>query len=287
MTSWLGRIPAVVLVLAAIASVQLGSSLAKGLFTVAPPVVAAWLRVTGAALLLGALVRPRLRERSTAQWRIVVAHACCLTGMNAVFYQAIMRIPVGMAVTFEFLGPLAVATLTSRRRRDLLWVLLAGLGVALLGMSPEPLDGIGVALALLAGACWACYIVLTPRLAAEWEGFTGLTTAMVIGSVLLTPFALLTTAWSNTWLQCPGVWLLGLGLGVLSSALPYGLELRALERMPKATFGILMALEPAAAALVAWLWLGEGLGPVELAAMILVIAASIGTVVTSRRSPSA
>ena len=286
MTGWLGRVPAVVLVLAAIASVQSGSSLAKGLFVAVPPVVAAWLRVTGAAVLLTILVRPGLQARSRAQWRIVVTYAVCLTGMNALFYQAIERIPVGMAVTFEFLGPLAVAVLTSRHRRDLIWVLLAGLGVAVLGFSPEPLDGLGVVLALAAGACWACYIVLTPRLAAAWEGFTGLTTGMLIGTVLLAPAALVATSWFGPWYHSPAIWGLGLGLGLLSSALPYGLELRALERMPKATFGILMALEPAAAALVAWLWLGEHLGWSELAAMTCVIAASIGAVVTSRRQPS-
>ena len=248
--------------------------------------VAAWLRVTGAAVLLTILVRPGLQARSRAQWRIVVTYAVCLTGMNALFYQAIERIPVGMAVTFEFLGPLAVAVLTSRHRRDLIWVLLAGLGVAVLGFSPEPLDGLGVVLALAAGACWACYIVLTPRLAAAWEGFTGLTTGMLIGAVLLAPAALVATSWFGPWYHSPAIWGLGLGLGLLSSALPYGLELRALERMPKATFGILMALEPAAAALVAWLWLGEHLGWSELAAMTCVIAASIGAVVTSRRQPS-
>ncbi|MDO5081947.1 DMT family transporter [Arachnia propionica] len=286
MTTWLTRVPAVVLVLTAIVSVQLGSSLAKGLFTAVHPVVAAWLRVTGAALLLGIVVRPRLRDRTRSQWRIAATYAVCLTGMNALFYQSIQRIPVGMAVTFEFLGPLAVAILTSRHRRDLIWVVLAGTGVALLGLSPEPLDGPGVLLALLAGACWACYIVLTPRLAAAWEGFTGLTTGMLIGTVLLAPAALAATPWSGPWFCSPTLWGLGLGLGLLSSALPYGLELRALERMPRATFGILMALEPAAAALVAWLWLGEHLGWGGLAAMTSVIAASIGAVLTSRRAPS-
>ncbi|MDO5065711.1 MAG: EamA family transporter [Propionibacteriaceae bacterium] len=287
MTGWLGRVPAVVLVLAAIASVQLGSSLAKGVFSVAPPLVAAWLRVTGAALLLGIVVRPRLSGRSQEQWRIVVTYAVCLTGMNALFYQAIQRIPVGMAVTFEFLGPLAVAILTSRHRRDLIWAALAGGGVAMLGFSPEPLDLLGVLLALAAGACWACYIVLTPRLAAHWEGFTGLTTGMLIGAVLLAPAALIATSSASPWYLSSTAWGIGLGLGLLSSALPYGLELRALERMPRATFGILMALEPAAAAFVAWLWLRESLGWSELAAMTFVIAASIGAVVTSRREPSA
>ncbi|RRD51219.1 DMT family transporter [Arachnia propionica] len=286
MNALLGRIPAVVLVLAAIVSVQLGSSLAKGLFTAAPPLVAAWLRVTGAALLLGVIVRPRLTGRTPAQWRLVIAHAVCLTGMNAVFYEAIRRIPVGMAVTFEFLGPLLVAILTTRRRSDWLWALLAAVGVAMLGFSPEPLDPVGVVFALTAGGCWALYIMLTPRLAEQWEGFTGLATGMALGTVLLGPLAVLATPGFGPWYVHPSVWVMGLGLGLLSSALPYGLELRALERMPRSTFGILMALEPAAAALVAWGWLGESLGWHELAAMTMVIAASVGTVVSARRDPS-
>lgn len=278
MTRLLSRVPPLLLVLTAVVSVQFGSSLAKGLFVAAPPLVAAWLRITGAALLTAAIFRPRLKARSSRAWKVAIAYAICLAGMNSVFYLAIQRVPVGMAVTFEFLGPLTVAVLTSRRGRDLVWVALAGGGVALLGFSPEPLDPLGIFFALVAGAFWGCYILLSSHLAANWEGFSGLTVGFGLGAIALVVPAIVTSLGSTRWFHDPGVIALGVMLGLLSSAIPYGLELRALERMPRATFGILMSLEPAAAAVVAWLWLGESLGIVELAAMGMVIAASSGTV---------
>ena len=177
----------VLLVLTASTSVQIGSSLAKGLFIATPPHVAAWLRILSAAILLSIVFRPRLRGRSRGHWLSALGYGLSLTGMSAIFYLAIQRIPVGMAVTFEFLGPLAVATITSKNRRDLLWVVLAGVGVALLGFSPAPLDPVGVLLALLAGTCWGVYILLTPMLGARWEGFSGLTVGFWIADTTLLP----------------------------------------------------------------------------------------------------
>ena len=275
-------LPPVLLVLTATSSVQIGSSLAKGLFTAAPPQVAAWLRILFAAVTLGIVFRPTLRGRSRGQWLSALGYGVALTGMSAVFYLSIQRIPVGMAVTFEFLGPLAVATFSSKRRRDLVWVAPAALGVVLLGLSPAPLDPIGVTLALLAGACWGGYILLTPMLGARWEGFSGLTVGFWIAAALLLPVTLVTAVTDTySWALDPSVWGMGLALGLLGSAIPFTLEMRALQRMSRATFGILMSLEPAAAALVAFLVLGEQLGVVELVAMGLVILASVGSVRSS------
>ena len=275
-------IPPVLLVLMATTSVQIGSSLAKGLFVATPPQVAAWLRILFAALFLSAVFRPTLRGRSRGQWLSAVGYGVALTGMSAIFYLSIQRIPVGMAVTFEFLGPLTVAAFSSKRRRDLIWVAIAALGVVLLGISPAPLEPVGVVLALLAGACWGAYILLTPTLGARWEGFSGLTVGFWIAAILLLPVTLATAITGEySWALDPGVWGMGLALGLLSSAVPFPLEMRALQRMPRATFGVLTSLEPAAAALVAFLLLGERLGVVELIAMALVILASVGSIRSS------
>ena len=275
-------IPPVLLVLMATTSVQIGSSLAKGLFVATPPQVAAWLRILFAALFLSAVFRPTLRGRSRGQWLSAVGYGAALTGMSAIFYLSIQRIPVGMAVTFEFLGPLTVAAFSSKRRRDLIWVAIAALGVVLLGISPAPLEPVGVVLALLAGACWGAYILLTPTLGARWEGFAGLTVGFWIAAILLLPVTLATAiSGEYSWALDPGVWGMGLALGLLSSAIPFPLEMRALQRMSRATFGVLTSLEPAAAALVAFLLLGEQLGALELTAMALVILASVGSIRSS------
>ena len=275
-------IPPVLLVLMATTSVQIGSSLAKGLFVATPPQVAALLRIRFAALFLSAVFRPTLRGRSREQWLSAVGYGVALTGMSTIFYLSIQRIPVGMAVTFEFLGPLTVAAFGSKRRRDLIWVALAALGVVLLGISPAPLEPVGVVLALLAGTCWGAYILLTPTLGARWEGFSGLTVGFWIAAILLLPVTLATAiSGEYSWALDPGVWGMGLALGLLSSAIPFPLEMRALQRMSRATFGVLTSLEPAAAALVAFLLLGEQLGALELTAMALVILASVGSIRSS------
>lgn len=269
------------LVLVAIASVQFGSSFAKLLFASAPPWVAAWLRLLGAAVILVLLARPRLNGRTRRDWSLVLGYGLSMVAMNVVFYLAIARIPIGVAVTVEFLGPLGVAVLSSRRRRDYLWVGLAAIGVLLLGFQPAALDPLGLALAALAGVFWGVYIILARPTGLRWEGFTGVTMAACIGAVTLFPLVFLPG--DHSWVVRPEVWLWGAALGLLSSVIPYGLEMRALRIMHRGTFGILMSLEPAAAALAALVLLGEGLSALELAAMGCVIAASIGAV---RSSPS-
>lgn len=279
------RLPPVLLIGVAIASVQLGASFAKDLFASAPPVAVAWLRLASAAVMLTVIARPRLTGRDRRQWLAVLAYGAVLTAMNYTFYLAIERIPIGMAVTFEFLGPLGVALAGSRRPRDFLWAGLALLGVALLGFTPGDLDPVGVLFALLAGALWASYIVLAGPTGRYWSGVTGVTIASWVGAITLGVPALVTAfsgaggasgAGAGSWLADPRVWLIGCLVGLLSAVVPYGLEMVALRRIDRGVFGILMSLEPAAAAVFALLVLGEQLRPIELAAMACVIIASIG-----------
>ena len=275
----------VVLVIIAIASVQLGSSLAKDLYSAAAPLTVAWLRLLGAAVVLGLITRPRLRARSASDWAWVVAYGLCLAGMNVTFYLAIERIPIGMAVTLEFLGPLGVSVALSRRARDLLWVGLAAVGVALLGFSPGDLDPVGVFWALAAACLWAGYIRLAGPTGRRWSGVSGVAVAFWVGLAGLTP-----VVWALDLFPAavPAVWGLGLMIGLLSSAIPYGLEMMALRRIEPRIFGILMSLEPAAAALFALALLGETLRPIEILAMACVVVASIGVVRSSRPArPSA
>ena len=266
-------VPAVALVLLAIASVQLGSSMAKGLYDLATPLHVVWLRLLGASLALALVARPRVRGRRASDWALVGAYGLTLAVMNFSFYLAIERIPIGMAVTLEFLGPLGVALAASRRARDLVWVLLAGAGVALMGASPGDLDPVGVAYALVAGACWAAYIVLSVPTGRRWSGVTGVTVASWIGFAAMSGFVLAT---GSSLATDPRVLGLGLLVGLLSSALPYGLEMVALRTIPRGVFGVLMSLEPAAAAAFALVLLGEQLRPVEVVAMASVVVASIG-----------
>lgn len=275
------RVPPVLLVVVAIGSVQIGASFAKDLFQAAPPIAVAWLRLALAAVMLAFIAGPRLRGRTRRDWLVVLAYGVAMALMNGSFYLAIQRIPIGMAVTFEFLGPLAVAIAGSRRGRDYVWAGLALLGVALLGFTPGELDPIGILLALLAGAFWAAYIVLAGPTGKRWSGITGVTVASSVGALILAPAALVSMP---QWAANPKVWLIGALVGVLSSIVPYGLEMMALRRIDRGVFGILMSLEPAAAALSALLLLGEQLRPIELAAMACVILASVGA--TRGQAPS-
>jgi len=263
-----------VLVLGAVASVQSGAAVATRLFPEVGPGGAVLLRLALSALILLCFARPRLRGRSRVDLGWAVAYGVALGGMNATFYEALSRIPLGVAVTVEFVGPLAVAVLGSRRLLDLVWVALAGLGVALLTTGGAGgLDGLGVVLALVAGGFWAAYILLAQRVGRVYPGASGLTAALVVATIVVAPFGLIT---AGTRLWDAGVIARGAAVAVLSSAVPYSLELFALRRMRASVFGVLMSLEPAMAALSGLLFLGQHLRAREWAAVGCVMVASIG-----------
>jgi inner membrane transporter RhtA len=273
------RIPAVWLVIAGIVSVQFGGAIAKGLFHLVPPTAMVWLRLMTSAVILLIMARPRLAGHSGRDWLVVLAFGVSLMTMNWSIYQSFARIPLGIAVTIEFLGPLTVALIGSRRLIDLIWVVLAGAGVALLGASRAALTLAGVGFALLAGLAWACYILLSAQTGRRWPGFTGLAMASVVGAIALAPAAVLE---AGSRLLNPTVLALGLAVGLLSSVIPYSFELMALRRIPPRVFSILMSLEPAAAAFAAMIVLGEFLTLIQWLAMACVVIASIGATRTSQ-----
>ncbi|HYG92607.1 MAG TPA: EamA family transporter [Nocardioides sp.] len=275
---------AIALVLVGIASVQLGAGVAKNLFDEITPTAMVWLRLATSSLVLVLLARPALRGRDRVDWLTVLGFGVSLGLMNWAIYQSFSRIPIGIAVTIEFVGPLVVAVIGFRRPRDLAWVGLAAVGVALLGFERTGLDPVGVGFALLAGAAWAGYILLSARTGRRWEGIDGLAVASVVAVLLLSPALLGTDAGP---ISDPRILLLGAAVGMLSSVVPYSCELVALRRLPAALFGVLMSLEPAAAALAGLLVVGEDLRLVQWAAIGCVVVASIGATRASRVPPVA
>jgi inner membrane transporter RhtA len=266
------------LVLAGGVSVQFGGALAVTLMprTGALGVVA--LRLLVAAVVLLLVCRPRLRGHSRADWGTVVVFGITMAAMNGLFYQAVARIPLGPAVTLEVLGPLALSVLASRRAINVVWAALALAGVFLLGGGGfSGLDPVGAAFALGAGAMWAAYIVFSARTGRRFPQADGLALAMAVGAVLFLPLGI---AESGTKLLDPVTLGLGAAVALLSSVLPYTLELLALRRLPASTFAILMSLEPALAATAGFLILDQTLTAPEAAAIALVIAASMGAVRT-------
>jgi len=270
-----GAVPPTVLVLVGVGTVQIGASLAKSLFDDVGPGGTVLLRVLLAAIVLMAIWRPRTTGIGRRDWLLVVAFGVALAGMNFAFYSALDRIPLGVAVTLEFVGPLGVAVAGSRRALDLLWVLMAAAGILLLAdpFSGGGTDAAGAALALLAGAFWAAYILLSARAGQAFPGGSGLSLAMVVASAVLLPFGIAEGGWE---LLDPQVLLVGAGVAMLSSAIPYSLELEALRRLPAHVFGVLMSLEPGMAALAGFVVLGEVLGLREAVAIGLVVTASAG-----------
>jgi inner membrane transporter RhtA len=232
------------------------------------------MRIAFAAIILMLLWRPALRGHERSDLWLAGAFGLTLAAMNLSFYEALDRIPLGVAVTLEFLGPLGVAVAGSRRALDLVWVLLAAAGILLLAApSGSGLNAGGVTLALIAGACWAAYILLSVRVGRVFPGGHGLALAMVVAGVLVLPVGL---ADGGSGLLQPEILLAGLGVAVLSSLIPYSLEMEALRRLPPHIFGVLMSLEPAAAAIAGLIILDQVLKANEWAGMVLVIVASAG-----------
>ncbi|WP_245916845.1 EamA family transporter [Nocardioides gansuensis] len=267
------RLGPVWLVLVGIVSVQVGAAVAKDLFGTVDPTAMVWLRLVTSALVLVAIARPQLRGRSRDDWLVAAGFALSLGIMNWAIYQSFARIPLGIAVTIEFVGPLTLAVVGSRRARDLLWVGLAAVGVLLLGLEPADLSVAGVAFALLAGAAWAAYILLSASTGRRWPGLDGLAVASVLATVLMTVPAVL--AGGSTLLD-PRVLVIGALVGLLSSVVPYSCEMVALRSLAPSVFGILMSLEPAAAALAAIVVLHELLSPLQWLAVACVVVASGG-----------
>jgi inner membrane transporter RhtA len=272
-------------VVGAIASVQFGSALAAKLFSQVGPGGAVLLRLTSASVVLVIVWRPRLQGRTRRELLLVAVFGLVLAGMNLSFYSAIHRIPLGVAVTIEFIGPLAVAVGGSRRRSDLLWVALAAAGIVVLTHGgTHRLNGLGVAFALTAACLWAAYILLNARLGRAFEGGTGLALSMCVASVVALPAGIVQ---GGLHLLKPRSLALGTAVGMLSSAIPYSFELEALRRIAVNVFGVLMSLEPAMAALAGLLVLGQGLTGRALVGIALVVAASIGAARQTRQPPVA
>jgi inner membrane transporter RhtA len=268
------RASAVGLVLGAACSVQGGAAVAKTLFpTLGPPGVV-FLRLLFGSLALWAIARPQLRGRSRADLQLVAALGVVLVSMNITFYESLDRAPLGVAVTVEFLGPLAVAVLGSRKPVDLVWVVLAGAGVALLanggGKAVHPA---GIALAAVAGFFWALYILLSVRVGRAWPGASGLAPAMALGGLIALPWGVIS---AHRHLGDPQLVGAAVGVGLLSSALPWSMELEALRRLPAHVFSIVLSLEPAVAALAGFVLLHEHLRSRAWFAIALVVLASAG-----------
>jgi inner membrane transporter RhtA len=273
--------PAPALVLGAIASVQGGAAIAIRLFPDVGPDGTVLLRLALSALLLLAVARPRRTgPRTKPDLALAVAYGVVLAAMNATFYQSLGRIPLGVAVTIEFVGPLAVAVAGSRRPLDAVWVVLAAVGVVLLTSGGgEGIDLVGVGWAAAAGVFWGAYILLAQRVGRVFPGATGLAIALSVGTVCVLPFGI---AAAGTRLFRPDVLGRGAAVAVLSSAAPYSLELFALRRMRTSVFGVLMSLEPAMAAVSGLLFLDQHLRAREWVAVVCVMAASVGATQSAR-----
>ncbi|HEY5971499.1 MAG TPA: EamA family transporter [Pseudoxanthomonas sp.] len=270
----------VLAVLVAIVSVQAGASLAKQLFPLVGPTGTTTLRLVMGTLILWLVLRP-WRMRGALPWRLLLAYGVSLGTMNTFFYLALERIPLGIAVAAAFIGPLAVAVAGSRRAIDFVWVALAAGGLLLLvpwDQTQQPLDVVGLLLALLAGACWALYIVFGQRLGAD-HGTRIVAYGSLVAMLVAAPWGI---AHAGSALLSPALLPAALGLGVLSMALPYALEMSALARLPTRTFGLLMSLEPAVAALCGLLFLHERLGMLQWLAIAAIMAASAGATLGAR-----
>lgn len=274
--------PAVLMVIGSCTSLQFGASLATQLFGPLGATGVTTLRLGLAAVMLALVTRPRVRTWTRSQWTAVAVFGLALAGMNGMFYEAIARIPLGPAVAIEFLGPLGLAAILSRKLKDFAWIVLALVGVMILGFDDAggSLDLVGVAFVLGAGFFWALYILASERVGGAVDGAGGLAMALVVGTIALVPFGA-----QGAWTGLTDVHYLALAIGTafLASVVPYALELSALRRLPKAVFGVLLALEPVIAALAGWLLLDQGFGATRALAVLLVVIAGAGSAITASR----
>lgn len=277
-----GSTSALLLVVVGLACQEVGASIAVLLFPEVGPLGMVMLRLVFSAVLLLLIARPALRGHTRAGWTAVIGFGLVLASMNGLFYLALERLPLGVTVTIEVLGPLVLSIVASRRRSAWLWAGLALVGVIALGGGGwDRLDPLGVLFALGAAASWAFYILASARVGREFPKLDGLALAMTVGALIALPFGILD---AGTALLRIDLLALGAAVAVLSSTIPYALELIALRRLPAAAFAILMSLAPATASIAGFVILGQELSWLELVGIALVIAASIGAVRASTRA---
>ena len=273
---------AALLIVGSCTSLQLGAALATPLLAGAGPGATTMMRLLLAGLILLVFCRPRVRRWNRAQWKAALLFGLAMAGMNGCFYAAIARIPLAIAVTIEFIGPLVLAAVLSRRRRDLGWVLLAGTAIAVIGLTDAPatgsLDPLGMLFALASAAFWAFYILSGKRVSADVPGHDALAIAMLVGALVLAPFG---AGALGRLFDSPETAALMLGVALLSSVIPYSLEFAALRRLSARSFGVLLCLEPVIAAIAGFALLSQSLTWLQLVAMTAVVTASLASTLTS------
>ncbi|MET0572876.1 MAG: DMT family transporter [Pedobacter agri] len=276
------NLPPVPAVLLSIISVQCGAAIAKGLFPEIGAAATASLRIGLSAIILLAAFRPNLTKLNAKQWKYVILYGLSLGAMNMVFYMAIERIPIGLGVTLEFVGPLLLAIFSSKKAIDFIWIVVAAIGIALIApWTSNGLNLTGVLLALLAGGFWAAYIILGGRISKIMKGGEAVAVGMLFATLLILPFGIFSGGLNHL---SPKLLGLGASLALLSSAIPFTLEINALKQLPARTFSILMSLEPAMAALAAFVFLQEYLSLTECIAVACVVIASAGSAITAKRA---
>ena len=269
------------LLLVSMISIQCSASLAKTIFPLVGPEATTALRLLVSAAILLVVIRPWHRQIPRQSWMPIILYGLSTGCMNMCFYQAISRIPLGVAVGLEFTGPMAVAMLSSRKLTDFVWIVLAATGLYLLLplRATDNVDPLGVLFALCAGFCWGLYIIFGKKAGSSGDSAASVALGMFVGACFIFPFGL---ASAGTAMFAPSILPLAIVLGIFSSALPYGLEIYALKNLPSRTFGILMSLEPALAALSGFVFLRETLTGSQWLALFCIIVASIGATVSAR-----
>jgi len=274
------KIPPFPAILLSIVSVQVGAALAKGLFPILGAAGTTTIRIGISALILLAFNRPNIKKLTKIQWKAIIPYGLCLGAMNGIYYLSLSRIPLGLAVALEFIGPLMLSVFSSKRMIEYLWAVLAIIGIALITpWNGEGADLFGIIMALLAGVFWAGYIVLGKRTSAVIDGSQAVTVGMVFAIAVILPFGIADGGLANfTTAMIPSA----IALGLLCSAIPFSLEIGALKHMPAKTFSILMSLEPAVAAICGVFILKEFLSVVEWLAVVVIVIASLGATLTGK-----